>query len=316
MVHKQFDTFPILSLNDDCLYAIFERLDWMDLLSLFETCTRFQPLAASTFRRKFKSIIIAGGHPFWENRTIALKRFYDLFTLFGRYIQRLEFNFKYSNFEEQDEAFEMLLRECSTLKSLSLKGVTLSRNSPLFNNNYENTLFFENLEELTLNRCRCDNNIITFFENCTQLRKLNIEMCELSPWFLAQSFPQLESMTMIDNFDLYGTPLMVFFISNPQLIDLKIVRNSCIVGRIFEDIADHLPMLERLYVELEYFKYTSESIMHLLRLEHLNELQINCGNLSIHRFLDVRARQNKIKVLKITNDVEPTVVFHEKLIKR
>lgn len=103
------------------------------------------------------------------------------------------------------------------------------------------------------------------------------------------------------NSDIETRHVYTFFQLNRQLKHVKIIHcGGCIIDEIFEQIANYLPELESLFVEIDYFQNFSKNIMELLRLQHLRELQFNCGMYSITSFVEELAAKNKIEVLYIS----------------
>lgn len=51
------------NINDDCKHAIFEHLDWLDLLSLADTNKQLYPAVCGVFRRKYGNAKICLGLP-------------------------------------------------------------------------------------------------------------------------------------------------------------------------------------------------------------------------------------------------------------
>lgn len=159
------------------------------------------------------------------------------------------------------------------------------------------------MEELSFSLCELNDSIRRLFLQCVQLRKLTIQSdSNLTGSCLAIKFPQLESITLIMNSDIEMRHLYAFFKLNPQLKSVTIIHcGGCIFDEIFPRIANDLPKLESLIIEVDYFQNFVKNIMALLRLQNLRELQLNCSMYSIASFVDALAAKGKIEVLHLSD---------------
>lgn len=104
------------------------------------------------------------------------------------------------------------------------------------------------------------------------------------------------------NSDIEMRHLYTFFKLNRQLKSVKIIHcGGCILDEIFPRIANNLPALETLTIEVDYFNNFCKNLMALLRLENLRELQLNCSMYSIATFIEALAAKGKIEVLHLSD---------------
>lgn len=156
------------SLNDDCIQAIFCRLENVqDFLSAAETCIRFQENAKLTFHKKYKKIEI-NDSDFAVKKTfrhiVTSDRVKSLLSIFGHSIIELIINgsFKYG------KSWEDILNMFADYSGRSLKILKFYGHEHL-QINFETKSPLQALEELYLNHTTIYN-----FKYHSQLKRLCI----------------------------------------------------------------------------------------------------------------------------------------------
>lgn len=292
----------VLDLNDDCLLEIFSYLNCIDLSACNQTSVRFSQIAGEVFRKKHTSInltdTVLGEYSNVGSSHLTLLQIRNLFVSFGSQIRKLKVASMSFKEENRYRVLDLIMRSCAQLRALCLTGFSIKESLYKPGNT-----FFYNLEELSLSLCELNDSIRRVFVQCHSLRKLTIQSdSNLNGSCLAMQFPRLESITLIMNSDIETQNLYTFFRLNPQLIAIKIFHcGGCIFDEIFPKIANLLPNLESLSIEVDYFQNFVSNIMHLLRLDKLKELQLNCSMYSIASFIDELAKKDTIEVLHLSD---------------
>lgn len=149
-------TFP---LNYDCLFELFQWLDFKECMNFAEAYEGLQPVADRIYKRKFNKFtfdfkvpidrIIYHAGAFLKSLTLILNKF---------------------KFEECD--LINIRDTCKELQCLTLKGFNRTQvgNNPFGSN------ATDNLEVLTLDNCSIENDV-DFFDNFTGLKCLNLLRC-------------------------------------------------------------------------------------------------------------------------------------------
>lgn len=292
----------MLDLNDDCLYDILSYLNCIDLSSMDQTCVRLRQIARNLFRKNHTAINLTDttlpGYSNVGTDALTLLQIRNLFVNFGPQIQKLKIGSMSFKVENRSRVLDLMVRNCLTLKELCLTGFFVKENLYRIGN-----AFFSNLEELSLSLCELNDNIRRVFVHCDQLRKLTIQSdSNLNGSCLAVHFPRLESISLVMNSDIQTRHLYTFFKMNPQLKAVKLVHcGGCIFDEIFTVIANNLPGLESLIIEVDFFQNFNKNLAQLSKLEHLRELQLNCSMYSISSFVEELAAKDKIEVLHLSD---------------
>lgn len=291
-----------MNLNDDCLYEILSHLSFFDLSSMDQTCVRLQQLSRDVFHKRHTALNLTDttlcGYSNVGANSLTLLQIRNLLSCFGPQIAKLKIGAISFKTENRSRVLDLVVRHCTTLKHLCLTGFyikdSLHRSS---------SAFFSNLEELSLSLCEINDSIRRIFMQCEKLRKLTIQShSNLTGSCLAFAFPSLESISLVLNSDIKTRHLYTFFRLNPQLKSVKLVKcGGSIFDEIFPIIANHLPLLESLVIEVEFFHNFTKNLGALLKLDHLRELQLNCSMYSISHFVEGLAAKDKIEILHLSD---------------
>lgn len=223
-------------LNNHCIQSIFERIDDIrDYHNAANVCTRFQANALKCFPTKLKVLEIDADMPSAD----AL----GILKLFGHLLQSVDWWESDIERLEDAEILNAITTYCAkTLKIFEIKKQNL---------NVSNVLpQFTALETFAT---RISN--VTNFESRSPLKKIEIlsqprDRLE-SAWF-AQSFPQLESISLRMISNLTDQMVIDFLNLNPQLRSIDIMdmnKYPKLTTAIFNDIGLRVPRLERLRFE-------------------------------------------------------------------
>lgn len=267
----------LLDLNDDCLFAIFERADVMDLANVAQSCKYLEPIAFNIFQRKHKSLTLIFSDIVTVEQAARAKL---LFQIFGSNIVELDIQFepRYFNGDEDywtADVLHAIVTHCSLLKSLKLASFHIPDDEFWF---IRIRKLFARLEKLQLKHCfieswywsgDCDTtengNAINCFDNCTSLRELKL----------------------IDSYDFYYAIYRNFFpqhfiIDEPETCSFKsedgfISRHPHLKTFSLSSEEDHLPIAVANLRNLEIFGFEISiryptSIESVAKFRHLKEL--------------------------------------------
>lgn len=297
-------TITFLDLNDDCLFEILNKLTVADLNAISCTCLRLQNLANQTFKTKHTSINLSNrkidGYSNLGVEPLTFSHVQHLTSSFGSEIQKL--NVERISFAKRNRSkiFELIIRECISLKSLRINGFHMDPDFSKFGKT-----FFRQLHELSLTSCKFDDSSCRIFAHCTQLRKLTIiNALGVHGRGLTVNFPYLESLTLIW--------LPYFEFKHLKALLFSFCKVKTFKSLELEDCDQKLPdeilstickirSLESLTIKIVVSKKFNDHLNNLLKLKHLRELEINCDGANITNFIEKLAAQNKIERLHLTN---------------
>ncbi len=188
----------MLDLNDDCFFAIFEYISFMDICSIAQTSSRLNTVGREHFDRKNK---ICNFNEMQVNTTAAAEKF---FKIFGALI--LELNIDCSLFSP--DIMDPIIQHCaSTLESLKIRGYqipdtkeSLAGMKKLFQNLKKLRLEYVSIEKFFDERLEEDSaiftpnrNLVDIFVDCKSLTNLEVvESDDLDRVILESVFPKLE----------------------------------------------------------------------------------------------------------------------------
>lgn len=194
-----------LSLNDDCLIAIAERSNIMDLWSIARSSERLSEIVFQMFKRKYKTLKFIFSDYVSVKEAFQFKR---LFATFGRLIIELEINFKELFPQRADPnaviIIDSVTQFCSALKSLKLAKFDIPDNQNSFVGMGKlfgrlktlqlQYVYIEGINYWHRDQVITENeNRIYFFDNCESLTKLKIvESHFFHQAIFDNSFPRLE----------------------------------------------------------------------------------------------------------------------------
>lgn len=275
------------ALNDDCIQAIFQRLvNVNDFLSAAETCIRFEENAKLSFRSKYEVIRIGRMNSNFESYkikyTVAEDRVENFLSIFGHLMTKLDL----------DSVSHMIAHYCGgSLRTLRVESTAnFNTRSPL-----------QALIELDVDGANIFN-----FKYHSQLRRLKVTGLNITHFdWLVQPFPNLEITNLHILHQLEYNQAVDFLNVNPQLKILNIQYCGQISSRIFENIAQLTPSLEK----LSFWETASnsspklnENLIHVSKLWKLNSLGLHSfSEIPVGRLIDSFIENNTpIEYLSVT----------------
>lgn len=285
---------PILELNDDCLFMIFDRCDNATLVNLSEICVRFANLLEKHYRfpniDKTLSVLESG-----DDTYISSIMLHKMVRLMGRHFEILCFNeheMFYSSHKESDVKFfhrilQKIAKYCTNINHMIFRVF-------VFRNELISMLkpIFKNLVKLEIDYSdSCEvNREIDITELLPKLKTFETD-CLLDNC-LKKSWPSLESF--IYSCIEFWEGLEQFFVLNPQLRHLELFEDGI---NNLKAVADYLPNIDRL--NLNWINNTAE-LIHVARFSNLIELEL--GDIQYDKLTELCGHLkglNKLKTLQI-----------------
>lgn len=222
----------ILCLIDHCLIEIFSRLQPLDLMSISETCKRFQTVAPLATFSALSSM------DFGELYTDAkLDEFVKVLTNYGRFITDLTVEVNAFTFRKNASAALIAIADyCTgTLKSLNLLGFEIERKlRPRYRFKHDEhekndehiakiQTLFSTLESIAFKNGALDPRILSECEHLVHLELVDMDYFDAEAF--DYSYPQLKSVTL-RNINVHGrqSQLATFFKNHPYLEKIVIER--------------------------------------------------------------------------------------------
>lgn len=285
----------LVNLNDDCLCEILSYLDVIDLCAINEI-PELHRLAQQVFRVHYTTLDLSHASTIVNYYDLTLHKLRNLLRCFGTLIVGLKVSANAFQVEKRPRVVDLIVRHCPNVTSLELIDFHF-RNVHMF----PIQTFFGNLHELTLTHCNFQSCSRHLFRECARLKSMTIHNdTNVNGICLELEFPQMESMTLSMGDHITAHNLETFFRLNGQLKSLELARCD---DATFTVIAETLPQLECLSLEISYFFDYVENVKSLLQLNHLKELKLNCSLYPISTFIDALADHGIIEVLHISEGV-------------
>lgn len=291
----------ILNLNDDCILEIFSRLPLLVLCDVRDTCQRLRTLADYYFARMHKSLnfgcrSIKGAHfkLFTQDETKSI------LSSFGHYVEALIIHADLFA-AKPDEVLQTLNDFCDNRQLGHLKLIKFTFDESIVESCAR---LFGNVEKITIDKCYADDGTFEkLFRKCTSMRYLElIRQFNIDGRCMARTYPMLQGFSLISNDNFDPHLVNTFMAKNQQLKILKLIGCNFVDDEIFETIADNLVQLESLSIRMVHVTSNFETnLMNLLRLQHLRELEFNCGVQPIEHFVNGLAMTNRIEKLGISS---------------
>lgn len=269
-VEVETNVTEFLDLNDDVIYALFQRIPLADLCAISQTCKRLQQLAGRHFQRKYPNNRLdieiynwsASGEdvkPQWE---FCLKPNEDYAKAFSGYIRNVSiFMYNYEN--DPIDAFVYLKANCyENLRELVL--YRIAGESDKYGELIKDQL--KTLEYIKFENCSIHDIYSAFLKHSPSLKQIaikegrNQQNC-LMDW-TNHRYPQLKSFIYHShNVDIEN--IEKFFMLNPQITNVM-CSNTKLFLLLFRK-AWHLDFL--------YLSFKSEFNFHRIA----TELQTYCN---------------------------------------
>lgn len=161
----------IMSLNDDCIYAIFEFFTLNDLCLITQTCKRFQKLASNHFLRRYPRASSKSVITIKENNGKIVKLSSNNLHCFSRVIQTVELVLALSVNKEYSDLPDFIRSNfCENLKTIKISGGYFSQS---FGSAIQNHL--KNVEQISMYNSFGTNNVYdNILKYCPRINTLHI----------------------------------------------------------------------------------------------------------------------------------------------
>lgn len=247
------------SLDEDCLLHLFELLNVEDLISIAETCTKFEGIASRLFKKCSEFVL----DPLMIERGPA--HIDRVLTRIGQHVTSLEIicTHKYRCCR--------LLKwiQCSKLKRLRIYGLNRACKNALLAHS------FDNLELMTSARCDLGG-LTNAVKNFKKLKWLNI----------CQSNIELNDLKMI----LFNNPSIESFVFGREVrADYNF---DC-------ELLALIPKVQKLALFFVDGKGVIDNLDLLPTLDSLTTLRIDCRHVDIGRFLSRLSQKPLLKELEL-----------------
>lgn len=270
----------LMDLNDDCQFLILENLDFMSLLSVAETNTRYKSMIARIMKRIFRETLvhISLAHFDYKKPEFDIKLYNDRiqinnFTIaarvvnnFGHLIQKLELEM-ISEENANISIYNLVNLRCSK----ALKEISLHSSPNHLLNAFTNT--FDTVQNLhVLNVLETDRHLNEIFPS---IRRLDLAPFKLpNPNVISVKYKYLEYLCLYINgrWGPMTNQLAVEIIEkNAQIQSLKLLRASVQLVKMVADLL--LPQLDQLNLDSTQLDRTNETI-HFRNVKKLTVKQI------------------------------------------
>lgn len=231
---------PILSLKDQCFGEIFGLLNLRDLSVISETCKRLNEAVGKYFEQNYKSKGVAIE---FQNGQV-FERLDGADTTFGRYAYEVQV------FDEDISVFKYIAEKVNE----NVKAIDFVMLSTTHAECIKNIL--KNVETLRMIYCLVDGqNYDNILKYCLNLKCLSISDSQDSrvQW-PKKNYPNLESLTVLDNSEGPFDSLKSFLKINPQI---KRFTTSIYRAQLFEMIEQATLKLDEFAFEIHDFDKTS-----------------------------------------------------------
>lgn len=291
---------PLLSLNNDTLFSLFDRCDNWSLVNLSETNNRLKDL-------------LNGGHYYFPNQktfrfesevsTLSLDDAKKIFALVGRHFKTLELWLQNVNDEKTVFGFiQIIIDYCQVEKVQEMICVL-----PYWNNEYF-TQFEPILSNLTKLRLSVfDHNTedvaVDLTELCPNLRSLILWNVAIVKNCLTKTLPSLESFSWNSNWDdiCDEVDAFTFFFQNPQLKMFE-CTNFTFVHVVFTAEA-LMPNIEDLNIFVpDIYTVSTNDILNLAKFESLKKLTLGLADqnaINKEEIIEFCGRLKKLSELKL-----------------
>lgn len=266
-------------LNDDCLFAIFEKLHFSTLITVANVCTRFNGIAKDTFSRKYKFRKINILDLEW-NRQPTLSQVNRFLNEFGSSITSLSL-FERSltryigrKIKDTDIMLKMINKYCKSINELEFNGLEVHEQKL-----YEIRGLLERLEILRVYDVKTAS-MFDIISNCSKLKtldlKFDISIKDVGHFILPNTIhPFLVEVNLrlpfVDE-DFHSKAIQRFTELNTKLKILKL-------GTAFKLVMTNLSKLNELK-KLEIDLGTTVKKMPII-IKTLNSPNIQIENLSV-----------------------------------
>ncbi|XP_055681052.1 uncharacterized protein LOC129788753 [Lutzomyia longipalpis] len=265
---RSCDDAFILRLNFDCLYHIFSFLKLQELMVAEEVCTRFEEVAAKTYK-SFKMLDFSKDLQNDIKSPKAIKAACRV----GSYVSSIKAYCREFDKDVKDKVhFSQFLRMYFTnLQKVVLIYLDARRCEECIMNL---AVAFKEVKEVRLSSCKIsDNNLKILF----QIDQLEIFKCtyddELDGTFMEGLPRNMRKITLCCCDNMNSEKFKKFCREHPNLKSLNIYELNCIDKTCLSTIAEHLKELETLQMSNSYKNVSSDDYAVLADLPMLKHLK-------------------------------------------
>lgn len=313
-----------LDLNDDCIFAIFERISLDDLCSMTFTCNRLRDLAFDHFKRKHPNeyIVISVKYSRVTGKfPVAFANYQPKYLkYFTKYIQNVEL---VGDRYEVKRLFNFIKEECC----INLKTLDLYISAKLDSRHGKQIADQLNgLERLTIQgfrgTCEIYNGLLKY---CKNLNSLTIKpFWDGTTDWMDHEYPTLKKLNLQFQYDLnhlerFKEMANEFFRKNPQIKDFT-CGGIVLVKAILQNVND----IERLVIDF-YENENPNDLVEDLKIYHrkspIKSLELNVLNFDATQKIDELINLNVVHPINginihIQHDVDCTAIMHLKQLKQ
>lgn len=297
----------LTDLNIDCKLLIVEKLDFHDLINMFEMDDAFQALAIRVYQKKFAHNGMEILQPEWispfiaSNQTIKIANFelaIKVLRYFGPFITKLVLNFEESGVSEVQKVLELANSYADVMKIIEIKNYNLKLLDVVYKP-------FSNVESVSLQG---------------KFARLASEM-----WAFNEIFPKLQRLSLV-HAEVLDCGSITLKYPHLKHLSLSLFHSNQMSENDAKQLIQLNSQIESLIVEwssLEFVNFLAETLpnLHSLELRHTQshsnlvaEICLkNVRNLKVVLpFVDFpkRVTARKLKALKLVyNDDIPDVWF-------
>lgn len=252
------------SLNDQCFYEIFRRLDLPDLVNIAEVCQHFNGQAKKTFSSSaYKQMNLTD--TVYRDQPNKMKK---VLRHFGADIQSLHIE----SVPRADTYLLNAIHEYCTenLKELRLELFHIEEDAPALRP------LFSKLEKLELSNCKARIKLDQSMADCTGLQVLRFDSCDLEydDECIGRTFMNLQE-AYFSHTNLSAEIFQHFIVSNPSIVKLS-MNQAFDEARALHLIGQNMPNLTELeFIESNYKSNFQEDVLSIGQLHSLNVLQLH-----------------------------------------
>lgn len=267
----------ILDLNDDCLLALFEHFDLLDLCAVADVCSRFQTIAKACFDHSKRNTLNVPEDLWCRHKAVnvVLLKTSRVLRIFGSFIT--EINEDHLCVDEnlqpeyESEFFNLLLQYCcGTLTKLKVEGhfapETVRNLQPLF----------KTLHKLVILSCGSIPDLPPSW--FPELRELELELIDDHNYshdivHLDQFYHKLNRISFKYVDGITDDDIEKFLMCSPKLKEIELCECSDLESRTVGAIAEHATEIEKLNLTLCFDDYIG--FFNYDKLRNLRSLELN-----------------------------------------
>lgn len=291
----------ILQLNDDCLMLIFQQLDLAQLITLKNTCTRFEMIARDMFKR-FKSINFSSH--IYSKAYITMLDAKNILTEVGPYVENL--NIAREDFLRPGvRTLTLIPRYCTSLKTLCIKDFTLNPKTLK-----SLASVFGALQELSLIACGVSDNIERHLAQAKNLQRLDLSSNSEITGKCLKAVRNLKYLNLENCQNIQGKPFSAFAEGNKTIEFLNIHCCSRLTSEAIRSIVTNMTELSHLVCNNKYDNADPSCVATIASLPKLKKVQLKITSLSsIEQIIHSLVETNQLEHLDLSDGIYTSVDY-------